>query len=130
MLARYRMYRGKRPAADPLPRGTRMDTRWHTTHPLRPTQELASAFLAAPSDKTWRAFRAAYCALLEQRFREDLAAFDELARQARDADVFLGCSCPTRKNPRVDRCHTHVALQFMKRKYPDLQVEFPPLPKA
>lgn len=130
MLARYRMYRGKRPPADPLPRGTRMDTRWHTSHPLRPTEALATHYLAAPGDKTWRAFRTAYLALLKQRFRADRAAFDELARQAREADVFLGCSCPTQKNPRVDRCHTYVALQFMQRTYPDLQVEFPPLPKA
>jgi uncharacterized protein YeaO (DUF488 family) len=125
MLSRYKMYRGRRPPLDPLPRGKRQDTRWRSTHPLRPTEKLVTGYLAAPSEKAWRAFRKAYLALLEQRFREDRREFDGLAQLARDTDVFLGCSCPTKKNPRVDRCHTFLTLQFMKRKYPDLRVELP-----
>jgi hypothetical protein len=130
MLARYKMYRGRRPPSDPLPRGKRQDTRWRSSHPLRPTEEMVNAYLGAPSDKAWRTLRTAYLALLERRFREDRAAFDELAQLARDEDVFLGCSCPTQKNPRVDRCHTFLALQFMKRKYPDLRVELPSVPES
>lgn len=130
MLARYRIYRGRRPPSDPLPRGRREDTRWRTRHPLRPAEQAVTAYLAAPDEKAWRAFRAAYLALLERRFREDRAAFDELARRAREEDVFLGCNCPTRRNPRVERCHTCLALQFMQRKYPDLHVQFPPPPRS
>ena len=84
------------------------------------------AYLAAPSEPAWRKLRDAYLALLEERFGEDRAKFDKLARLAREQDVFLGCNCPTKKNPRVDRCHTYLALQFMKGKYPKLRVELPP----
>jgi len=125
MLARYKMYRGRRPPGDPLPRGQRQDTRWRSSHPLRPGEEMVEAYLAAPSEKAWRSLRQAYLALVEQRFREDRTPFDELAQLAREQDVYLGCSCPTQKNPRVDRCHTCLALQFMQRKYPDLDVELP-----
>jgi uncharacterized protein YeaO (DUF488 family) len=125
VLTRYKIYRGKRPPSDPLPSGIRQDTRWRTKHPLRPTEQMVTKYLAAPSEKAWRTFRKAYLALLERRFREDRAKFDALARLARDKNVFLGCSCHTKKNPRVDRCHTWLALEFMQRKYPDLRVEFP-----
>jgi uncharacterized protein YeaO (DUF488 family) len=86
---------------------------------------MVKQYLAAPSEKAWREFRQAYIAELEKRFREDRAPFDELAGLARENDVFLGCSCPTKKNPRVDHCHTWFALEFMKRKYPALKVVFP-----
>jgi hypothetical protein len=39
--------------------------------------------------------------------------------------VYLGCSCPSRANPDVQRCHTVLALQFMKKKYPKLRVVLP-----
>ena len=83
------------------------------------------AYLAAPSEQAWRAFRDSYLAGLERRFRTDRAPFDELAALARDQDVYLGCNCPTQKNPRVDRCHTWLALEFMRGKYADLRVAFP-----
>lgn len=130
MLTRYKIYRGKRPPSDPLPNGIRQDTRWRARHPLRPTEEMVTEYLAAPSEKAWRTLRTAYFGLLERRFREDRTRFDELARFAQEEDVFLGCSCPTKKNPRMDRCHTYLALQFMKRKYPRLCVELPSIPKS
>ena len=72
-----------------------------------------------------RAFARDYRALLDQRAADDPAPFDALAQQARDADVYLGCSCPTQKNPDVANCHTAHALRFMAERYPDLQVEHP-----
>ena len=125
MLARYKMYRGQRPPDDPMPRGTRQDTRWRTKHPLRPSEALVKEFLAAPGEQTWSRFRTAYLELLETRFTEDRAPFDNLAQLASTTDVYLGCNCPTELNPRVDHCHTYLALQFMKRKYPSLPVRLP-----
>ena len=49
----------------------------------------------------------------------------DVLKMAKEKDVFLGCSCPTRKNPDVNRCHTVLALQFMKENFPELEVEFP-----
>ena len=40
-------------------------------------------------------------------------------------DVFLGCNCPTKKNPILGRCHTYLALEFMQKKYPSLDVVIP-----
>jgi len=125
MLARYKMYRGKRPPSDPLPNGIRQDSRWRTKHPLRPTEQTAKEYLASPSESAWRTYRKAYFDLLAMRFQEDRTPFDKLADLAMTEDVFIGCSCPTQTNPRVDNCHTFLALEFMKSKYPDLQVEFP-----
>ena len=125
MLTRYKMYRGPRPPWDPLPNGIRRDTRHHTRHPLRPTRAILGAFLESPSETTWRFFLSAYMALLEDRFLEDRSPFDEVAALAGDHDVFLGCNCPTRKNPRVDHCHTYLALLFMKEEYPNLDVRLP-----
>ena len=123
MLARYKMYRGPRPPWDPLPNGIRKDTRCHTKHPLRPTKAIVEAFLESPSDAAWEVFRSAYNSISEDRFREDRSPFDDLAALAIDHDVFLGCSCPTKKNLGFGHCHTYLALQFMKRKYPDLTVQ-------
>ena len=125
MLARYTMYRGARPAADPLPEGHRQDTRKHTRHVLRPTAELVEAALGSDDPARWAAFAAGYRALLEQRFAAERDAFDQLAALARRQDVFLGCSCPTRKQPEVTRCHTFLALQFMAERYRSLAVRLP-----
>lgn len=125
MLARYKIYRGKRPPLDPLPDGVRQDARFRTRHVLRPTKEMAAAFLESGTEAAWKKFAAAYRALLTERFREDRRAFDELAELALRDDVYIGCSCPTEKNPRVDRCHTYLALQFMKARYPRLRVILP-----
>lgn len=125
MLTRYKMHRGPPPPDGSLPKGIRQDTRWRTKHPLRPIEGIVREFLAAPDEQTWRRFRAAYLDLLKRRFGEDWVPFDNLAKLAKANDVYLGCSCPTKLNPRVDHCHTFLALQFMKRKYPSLPVRLP-----
>ena len=119
------MYRGTRPASDPLPVGVRKDTRKHTKHPLRPTKKMVKEYLARPSDEAWRNFRTQYLTLLENEFKRDRKPFDKLAALATTKDVHIGCSCPTTTNPRIDRCHTFLALRFMKKKYPSLTVKFP-----
>lgn len=128
MLARYSIVRGA--PASSLPRGIRQDTRKHTRHVLRPTPEIvaevfASARDAAAQEAAWRTYAALYRALLEERFAEDRAPFDRIATFARWHDVHLGCSCPSSKNPDVRRCHTVLALAFMKEHYPDLDVRMP-----
>ena len=123
MLARYTMERGK-PARE-LPSGVRQDTRRHTRHFLRPTKELVERYLGNPTDEAWTRFETEYLELLESRFREDDARFAELAALARENDVHLGCSCPTKKNPDVYHCHTVLALRFMHAKFADLEVMFP-----
>ena len=59
------------------------------------------------------------------RYQDDQAAFDALAALAAENSVFLGCSCPTKKNPVVGQCHTFLGLQFMKAKYPGLDARIP-----
>ena len=127
MLARYSMVRGAKleEMPDALRRGIRVDTRMHTRHCLRPPRSAVERYLAAPDEPAWKAFRAAYLAAVEARFDDDDEPFARLADQARENDVFLGCSCPTAKNPDVSRCHTTLALGFMKRRFPDLEVACP-----
>jgi hypothetical protein len=125
VLTRYRLYRGPRPAGDPLPAGVRQDTRMHTGHCLRPERAAVEAYLAEPTPAAWRAFARAYRQVLAARFAADRAPFDALAAAAAGRDVHLGCSCPTAKNPDVRRCHTWLALEFMRRRYPRLEVVFP-----
>lgn len=108
-----------------MARGRRGPAWWRTKHPLRPTETIVKEFLTAPSEQAWRRFRAAYVELLAQRFSEDRSPFDKLAELAKTMDVYLGCSCPTELNPRIDHCHTFLALRFMKRKYPSLDVRIP-----
>ena len=126
MLARYKIYRGKRPPNDQLPNGIRQDARWRTKHPLRPTEGIVKVLLAAPDEQAWAKYRRAYVELLNERFSQDRASFDKLADMARTRDVYIGCNCPTKLNPRVDHCHTVLALEFMKKKYPSLPVRLPP----
>jgi len=126
VIGRYRIVRGTRPAGDPLPEGIRQDTRKHTAHILRPTDEIVAPFLADPSsERGFAHFRAAYLKLLEQRLREDPEAFAKLVRLAKGNAVFLGCNCPTTKQPDVRRCHTALALDFLARHFPELQIEHP-----
>ena len=126
MLARYKIpYMKKLPPEDPASRGTRIDTRKHTRSCLRPTEAMVKRFLADPGEKRWGELEKDYRALLDRRFKDDRGEFDRLADQARMEDVFLGCSCPTRAVPDVNHCHTVLALNFMKEKYPDLEVAFP-----
>lgn len=123
MLSRYQMARGVRESA--LPKGVRQDTRKHTHHVLRPTEAIVNAFLSAPSDAAFRRFAEQYRALLDHRFVHDPGAFDALAELARSNDLYLGCSCPTKKNPDVRHCHTWLALEFFRDHYGDLDVRFP-----
>ncbi len=125
MISRYQIVRGARPPGNPLPEGLRQDTRKHTRHVLRPEAAMVEALLADPSERGFRAFRAAYLKLLAGRFAAERARFDELAELARKSAVYLGCNCPTTKQPDVRRCHTSLALGFLRQHYPDLDVRLP-----
>ena len=125
MLARYKIYRGKPPADASVPVGVRQDTRKHTRHCLRPREEMVLQYLANPSAEAWARFETSYLREIQRRWEADPTPFDELAELAAAKDVYLGCSCPTSKNPDVNRCHTVLALKFMKARYPALEVEFP-----
>ena len=125
MLSRYKIYRRRPASAGPLPVGVRQDTRYRTRHVLRPTEDIVAAYLADPSDAAWRNFKKKYLSLLNSRFRDDRTPFDELAKLATDNDVFLGCNCPTDKNPVAGHCHTYLGLEFMKKKYPELKAVIP-----
>lgn len=122
MLTRYKIYRGKRPPDDPLPVGIRQDSRKHTRHCLRPTAEMVEAFLVDPSAAAWKDLKREYLALLNGRYAEDPTPFRELSDLAMKNDVFIGCNCPTAKNPDPKHCHTILALSFMKKKFPKLNV--------
>lgn len=102
-----------------------MDTRKHTRHCLRPLPELVAALLSQPLQQraeAWRDYSRRYRALLAERFARDRAPFDQLARLATDGDVFIGCSCPSAVNPDARHCHVVLALQFMQKHYPALDV--------
>ncbi len=109
--------------ASELPSGVRQDTRKHTRHVLRPSPEMVHAALSGAM--AWDDFAARYRALIAERLRDDRAAFDALAALARETDVWLGCSCPTKTQPDVRRCHTWLALEVMRDTYADLEVRFP-----
>ena len=123
MLARYHIVRGRRPDDDPLPAGVRQDTRKHTRHVLRPTAALVQGLLDDPG--SYERFARDYRELLEQRFASERARFDAIAALARQHDVYLGCNCPTARQPDVLRCHTVLALAFLRERYPDLVVRLP-----
>lgn len=125
VLARYQIVRGKRASGDPLPDGWRIDTRKHTQHCLRPETEQVEKLFGDMSSAGFARFAEAYRATLEARFARDRAPFDALAQRAQQEDVYLGCSCPTQKNPDVNHCHTVLALRFMGEHYPKLKVVFP-----
>ena len=101
------------------------DARWRTKHILRPTEEMVKEYLASPHESAWRDYRKAYFDVLTRRFCEDRTPFDRLVDLAMTVDVLIGCSCPTHANPRLDHCHTFLALEFIQSKYSELQVEFP-----
>ena len=58
--------------------------------------------------------------LLAARLADDPAPFEDLARLAREGDLYLGCSCPTKKNPDPARCHSVLAVRFMGEQFADL----------
>lgn len=125
MLARYKIYRGKLPDGVKLPVGIRQDIRKHTRHCLRSTQESVAKYLTDPTERTWKEFAASYLSTVQQRWQDDSQPFDELAELATHNDVYLGCSCPTEKNPEVAHCHTVLALQFMSSKYAEIEIRYP-----
>lgn len=125
LLSRYTIYRRRPQDAPPLPPGIRQDVRHRTKHIVRPTQSMVETYLTAPNETTFATFQAAYRELLNARWHDDRSEFDQLAELARNHDVFLGCSCPTKRNPDVRHCHTWMALQFMAAQFPDLEVIFP-----
>ena len=125
MLARYKIYRGRPPEGVTTPAGVRQDTRKHTRHCLRPPAELVASFLARPTNEAWEEFAATYRQVLLERWETDPLPFDRLAELAMRDNVYLGCSCPTKKNPQVEHCHTFVALQFMKERYPRIEIQLP-----
>ena len=94
-------------------------------HFLRPWWLLLIAAAVAISWLWRRRFAADYRRLLAARRRERPEAFDALARAAREGDLWLGCNCPTARNPDVRRCHTFLALAFLSTAYPDLEVAWP-----
>jgi hypothetical protein len=51
--------------------------------------------------------------------------FEAIAEIATREDVWIGCSCPTKRNPDVRRCHTFLALEFRAERLPDLEVVWP-----
>ncbi|MGI9429105.1 MAG: DUF488 family protein, N3 subclade [Bythopirellula sp.] len=125
MLARYKIYRGKPPAGVRLPDGIRQDTRKHTRHCLRPAADDVAEYLADLSPRGWKKFSTSYLKTVQQRWQKDATPFETLAALATDDDVYLGCSCPTEKNPDVLHCHTVLALQFMEKRFPQLKIEYP-----
>ncbi len=86
---------------------------------------MVERYLQSPTEQEWQRYASDYLALLECRYCEDRDQFDRMAALATENDVFLGCSCPTKKNPDIRHCHTVLALGFMKTKYPGLEVRFP-----
>ncbi|RCS54802.1 hypothetical protein DTL42_06680 [Bremerella cremea] len=125
MLSRYTIYRRRPAGVPPLPDGIRQDTRFRTKHILRPNSTIVDAYLNDPNDVSFAKFRESYLKLLAQRFESEQTAFDDLAELAMEHDVYLGCNCPTQKNPNVRHCHTWLALEFMSQKYPNLPIQFP-----
>jgi hypothetical protein len=125
MVNRYKVCRRKRPAGEPLPNGLRRDTRKHTRHCLRPSAELVNQFLGQPSSASRKDFATEYWRTLIARYEEDPAPFDRPAKLASKDEIYIGCSCPTKKNPEVDYCHTVLALRLIAGNYPELDVEYP-----
>jgi hypothetical protein len=128
MLARYQIKRAAKLSSLPreVQEGIRQDTRKHTRHVLRPTAELVAEFLKDPNATgAFQRFAEGYRFTLEQRFKRERGKFDELSQAAREENVFIGCNCPTTKNSSLRHCHTWLALEFMRAKYPDLKVRFP-----
>jgi len=86
---------------------------------------MVKRYLSSPTDRAWARFETEYVAALQERHQKDPRPFEDLARMAKQEDVSIGCTCPTKTNPRVDRCHTVLALRFMKQMYPRLRVVIP-----
>jgi len=88
---------------------------------------MVKQYLANPTDKEWERYKKKYLIILRNSWEIHRHEFDELAENARQGDYFLGCNCPTTTNPNLYHCHNALALQFMKRKYPDLGIDYVPI---
>jgi hypothetical protein len=86
---------------------------------------MVARYLVRASSYSWDSCARDYLALLESRFTNDREPFDDLATLALENDVYIGCSCPTARNPNVYHCHTVLALRFMQQYYPSLRVVLP-----
>ena len=124
MLKRYQIIRGKK-VSGRHPQEVYRDTRKHQNHCLAPTRTMVLEYLQDPSPKAWKLYERDYLKLLQQWFDRNPSQFDELAGKALRTDVYIGCSCPTKTNPDVYKCHTVLALEFMKSNYPALEIELP-----
>ncbi|MBK7092877.1 MAG: hypothetical protein IPH59_14355 [bacterium] len=127
MLARYQIPPRfhKIPPGDPALKGTRLDTRKNHNYVFCPTPEMVEAYFNDMTPKGWKLFTKNYRRLLQERFETRREEFDKWATVAAESDLFLGCSCPTERNPNLEQCHTWLALEFMQKKYPKLKIEFP-----
>lgn len=127
MLSRFQIKRGVNYPR--VPGALFKDTRKHVkAHVLAPTKDMVTRYLSQPTLDTWQWFQREYLLELQKRADERPEEFEELRRLAQTGDYYLGCSCPTPRNPLPCRCHTIVALEFMKERYPDLNVEFTQYP--
>lgn len=120
MLSRYRINQWHPEHVD----GIRQDTRKHTRHILRPPGPLVERFLGDPS-LDFGEFRGEYTQTVAERFARDPRRFHDLAELADRHDVYLGCSCTTKRQPDITHCHTWLALEFMRDTFPGLDVRFP-----
>src|SRR5262245_7898554 len=100
MLGRYKHQRYV-----PKPKGHWILTQWKNKTCVSPTEDLVNEYLNKVSDAAWEKYERTYLRILEERFSTDRQPFDELARLAREGDVHIGCSCPTKENPTHQHCH-------------------------
>jgi len=120
VLARYQIVRGKRPEGNPLPEGVRVDIRKHTKHFLRPTRQRRGV-PERPGRRAFRQFSARYDPTCRPVSPKN-GARSTPCGTGRKRRRLPRMHCPTRTNPEVTRCHTVLALGFMKRKYPRLPI--------
>jgi len=104
------MYMYGHPPHVPLPNGIIHRATKNTNHCLAPTDEIVQKYLMNPTQENWSIYETKYFDLLELRFKNRRKEFDELAKLATENDVYIGCFCPTKKNPDVYRCHTVLAI--------------------
>lgn len=103
----------------------RQDTRKHTRHILRPEANAVARYLRDPTASSWRSFAQDYRKLLGERYAGSPEAFEALRDLATEGDLWLGCNCPTAKNPDVRHCHTFLALQYLAERFPELEIQWP-----
>lgn len=126
MLGRFQI---KRKVAFPRASGSVFkDSRKHTSHVFAPAKELVISYLRNPTLESWQTFQREYIRILRERLLSMPEKFEGIHRHAESGNYYIGCNCPTRTNPFLCRCHTVLALEFMKETYPDLEVDFTVFP--